>query len=792
MKKTLSAILTLVLLCTSAFASPVLMGTVDSAQEKGAVYTETAASLTEEANDILGQLIFHESFDTDNIRVSGDSATLAAGQSWNYISDKVSDITLGYSSFRFLRGDSGYNGKALLTRQTDGDNGYMWVRTDASAGTTYPGFVFQFRNSNNKSIVVKEGTYTLCMKVYSPEGNGITSAGIRARVTDGVDGYGYRSGSLIDPSTTWETYLPAEQGTWSYIWSTYTASESKPLSGFYVMNNGGNANGIADFRSFYIDDVSLYYIPSDKTATNTYTFSFVDGDKTTTLTAQENTKVALPALVSDKEFLGWSETENGEILSNTALICIGDKTLYAVWGNEYKTNPLIDIDFFANAPVNASNYTYGMEATLSNLSTGASTCDITHAVIEDSDGTMFRRFLAQKDGDLKFQFGGSVTHNSKQVPFDDTKGAIMRVRFNAPSDSEQPASKLTVKNIYSLMEGGYLDPAATAYIDTSIVGKWQYVYFDYSSISGKNGSMRRFDVFGLKKGWSLDVDYIHFILDSDVEYDVSTPEISFEKTSDGAVVKYTFDGELSLTSAEFDAIAGGHNFGASEKTTDEKGNTVYSYLTTLEKVSGKTLPNVIDGLSYESGKVSGIFLPNVDFESVNPTTVQLASIRTATPSGLRVMGFTADDTKSASDEIGFIIARADAVTNVNDLVFGANPKEGKANVNDKGIVYVFGSAYLKNSHDKIYALNSKDAGIDGDARYKDLEGYFFTAALVGITADKYDHNFICRPYIKSGSTYFYGKAITRNIREVAQNIANSGYKGLNESEIQYINSIIEA
>ena len=60
MKKTLSAILTLVLLCTSAFASPVLMGTVDSAQEKGAAYTETAASLTEEANDILGQLIFHE------------------------------------------------------------------------------------------------------------------------------------------------------------------------------------------------------------------------------------------------------------------------------------------------------------------------------------------------------------------------------------------------------------------------------------------------------------------------------------------------------------------------------------------------------------------------------------------------------------------------------------------------------------------------------------------------------------------------------------------------------------
>ena len=790
MKKVLLAILILALSITAA-AKPVQVSTVESVSENTAFSDSSSASLTEET-DILGELIFHENFDGETTRVSGDAIYSAVGKNWNYVSPDVTDSTFGYSTFRFLRGDSGFNGSALMTKIIDGDNGYMWVRTDASKTTTYPGFIFQFRNSNDKSVVVKEGTYTLCMKVYSPEGNDIASAGIRARVTDGVDGYGYRSGNLIDPSTTWETYLPAEQGTWSYIWSTYTASESKPLSGFYVMNNGGNAEGKADFRSFYIDDVSLYYIPSDKTATNSYTFSFVDGDKTTTLTAQENTKVALPALVSDKEFLGWSETENGDVLSNTALICIGDKTLYAVWGNELRTNPLIDIDFFADAPVNASNYTYGMEATLSNLSTGASTCDITHAVIKDSDGTMFRRFLAQKDGDLKFQFGGSVTHNSKQVPFDDTKGAIMRVRFNAPSDSEQPASKLTVKNIYSLTEGGYLDPAATAYIDTSIIGKWQYVYFDYSSISGKNGSMRRFDVFGLKKGWSLDVDYIHFILDSDVEYEVSIPEISLEKTSDGAVVKYTFDGELSLTSAEFDAIAGGHNFGASEKTTDEKGNTVYSYLTTLEKVSGKKLPNVIDGLSYESGKVSGIFLPNVDFESVNPTTVQLASIRTQSPGGLRVMGFSDLDTKSACDEIGFIIARADAVTNVNDLVFGANPKEGMANINDKGIVYVFGSAYLKNSHDKIYALNSKDAGIDGDARYKNLEGYFFTAALVGITPDKYDHNFICRPYIKSGNAYFYGEAITRNIREVAQNIANSGYKGLNESEIQYINSIIEA
>ena len=790
MKKLLATILALTLLCVTASALPVAVGVVNTADEIQSEGETVESSLLAENGVTAGQLIFHENFDSENTRVSGDAVYNAVGKTWNYVSPDVKDETFGYSNFRFLRGDSGYNGSALMTRVADDDDGYMWVRTDSSKSTTYPAFIFQFRDSNNKSIVVKEGTYTLCMKVYSPVGNGVNSNGIRARICDGVDAYGYRSGNITDPSASaWETYLPSEQGTWSYIWTTYTASESKPLSGFYVMNNGGNAEGKADFRSFYIDDVSLYYIPSDKTQTTSYTFTFVNGDVTTTKTAEENTKVTLPTLSSDREFLGWSEKENGTVILNTSLICIGDKTLYAVWGSELRTNPLINVEFSANAPVDAASYSYGMETTLRNFYANDV---VTHAIMDLGDGTKFRRLLALKDGDLTFQFSGSALHEAPYVNFDDTKGAIVRLRLSVPENAAQPTGNLTVRNLYSLKEGGYLDPAATSYIDTSIVGKWQYVYFDYSSISGKNGSLRRFDILGLKKDWEIDIDYIRFVLDEDVQYDVAVPEVSVEKNCDGVIVKYTFDGQTELTSTEFDEITAGNGFGTSAKITDENGNTVYVYYSTLAGISGKTLPSGIGGLKYEAGKIGGIYLPYVKLETVKPTTIQLASIRTQNPSGLRVMGFTKSDVKEASDEIGFIIARADGVSNVDDLVFGNSREEGKANVNEKGIVYVYGSSYLKSSHDRIYALNSKDAGIDGDNRYKNLEGYFFTAALVGIPQERYDDNFICRPYIKSGGQYFYGEAITKNIRQVAQGIADSGYIGLNEQQIESINAIIGA
>jgi len=384
--------------------------------------------------------------------------------------------------------------------------------------------------------------------------------------------------------------------------------------------------------------------------------------------------------------------------------------------------------------------------------------------------------------------GGKPRHET-----DDTKGAVVKLRLNVPTDSTQPSGNLTVKNIFSLKEGGFLDPAATAYIDTSVVGKWQYVYFDYSSISGKNGSMRRFDVFGLKDGWSIDVDYIHFILDDDVVYSVLTPQITVETKGENGYVKYTFDGECALSSTEFDAIAGGHGFGTSTKTADENGNSVYTYTTTLNNVSGTALPSVVKGVSVEAGKLSGIYLPYVRFNKIQPTTIQLASMRidpNGTYQGVRYMGYTTSDMKADAKEIGFIIAIADNVSDINDLRFGENPVEGQGNVNEAGIKYVYGSAYLKDSHDKIYANTSAEAGIDGDSRYTDMSGYFFTAVLVGITEDKYETKFVGRPYVKIGTEYFYGEPVTRNIKEVAKAVADGGYKGLDDAQKAYINNIL--
>ena len=277
-----------------------------------------------------------------------------------------------------------------------------------------------------------------------------------------------------------------------------------------------------------------------------------------------------------------------------------------------------------------------------------------------------------------------------------------------------------------------------------------------------------------------------------VEYNVSVPEISFEVSEGKANIKYTFTGECALSAEEFDAVAGGHGLGNSTKDTDENGNTVYTYITSISDASGKVLPATAAGVNEEIGKIQGVFLPYTTLKKVKPTTIQLASIRTTNPKGLRFMAFVDDELRASADEIGFMIARASTVANENDFVFGENPTEGKGNVNAAGVVYVYGTSYLKDSHEKLYANSANDAGVAADERYSELEGSFYTAALVGLDEDKYDDDLICRPYIKIGSEIFYGDTITRNIRQVANTIANGGYKGLDNDEIDYINSVINA
>ena len=62
--------------------------------------------------------------------------------------------------------------------------------------------------------------------------------------------------------------------------------------------------------------------------------------------------------------------------------------------------------------------------------------------------------------------------------------------------------------------------------------------------------------------------------------------------------------------------------------------------------------------------------------------------------------------------------------------------------------------------------------------------------LYDIPEASYKTELTMRPYLVSGGNIYYGNAITRSIYQVACDVRDNGYKGLNEAGRAYIDSII--
>lgn len=175
-------------------------------------------------------------------------------------------------------------------------------------------------------------------------------------------------------------------------------------------------------------------------------------------------------------------------------------------------------------------------------------------------------------------------------------------------------------------------------------------------------------------------------------------------------------------------------------------------LYTLETAGDKTLTAVI-----------------ADGTSLKPTSYDVASIRVADPMGIRFKASVTKVQKENADEYGYVVARKVALTTAG--------VESADFTLDTDVKKVTGAAYVKNSIDKIYAIEN--------------DNVFFTAVIYNIPESNYEDVLVIRPYIKSGDLVVYGDAVERSVYQVACAIKDGGYNGLDEHAKQKVDAIIE-
>lgn len=156
-----------------------------------------------------------------------------------------------------------------------------------------------------------------------------------------------------------------------------------------------------------------------------------------------------------------------------------------------------------------------------------------------------------------------------------------------------------------------------------------------------------------------------------------------------------------------------------------------------------------------------------------PLTSKEVSLRiSGSKSGMRYKAYVTKELREMASEYGFIIttkSRLDAKSlSASDFTMNC------------GITYVTGVAYKPSSN--------------VDIGYSKGNIYVFTGVMAGVPAGKEDWVLVGRPYIKitenGEENIYYGDPIQYSPYEVAKTIKGNGYQNLNETEKNYVDTII--
>ncbi|MBQ8758529.1 MAG: InlB B-repeat-containing protein, partial [Clostridia bacterium] len=169
----------------------------------------------------------------------------------------------------------------------------------------------------------------------------------------------------------------------------------------------------------------------------------------------------------------------------------------------------------------------------------------------------------------------------------------------------------------------------------------------------------------------------------------------------------------------------------------------------------------------------------------SPSSLDMVSLRTSLPQGIRIASFVSSSARENAVEYGYITARADSLSaaDYTDLTFTSDVNMIKT------------TAYEKGSKDVIYidARESTDAAkaVFGDKAF-DEYGVYFTGVYTGIpeTAAAYKTSLVSRPYVKVGDRYFYGKPMVNCVYDTAL-VLKAKYDAEGKAIPEYVTKVIE-
>lgn len=200
-------------------------------------------------------------------------------------------------------------------------------------------------------------------------------------------------------------------------------------------------------------------------------------------------------------------------------------------------------------------------------------------------------------------------------------------------------------------------------------------------------------------------------------------------------------------------------------TTSEK--TAYEFM--LEGITGtitgfKLVPTNID---------CTVTIDSIEFAGYNTRTLDVASIRTSEPQGMRFAGYVSTHTVDLfeADEYGFIVAADDCFVNgdYSELKFNES-NQSSARVGNSNYRYISAPAYVRNSEINVGELLTGKSAAELFTTLKSYtldDGYYFSAILTNIPASHYRDRIVARTYVKINGEYVYGEAVVRSIYEIA-------------------------
>ena len=264
--------------------------------------------------------------------------------------------------------------------------------------------------------------------------------------------------------------------------------------------------------------------------------------------------------------------------------------------------------------------------------------------------------------------------------------------------------------------------------------------------------------------------------------------IRFYRTGDKTVTYYTNDDTDSVFRTDSQAAVGtGYLL-----TGDAPTRNGYIFLGWGTEPDAVTPVTSIDITKTSENALYAIW------KSVEPTTLNLVSVRATGKAGLRFAALMELDVRSSAgvEEYGFLITRESLLTAkgcvADDLKFGSKaPNDNGTGYTDEGVIYVSGANYRALTGEEcIYDLNGTKlptGTVDKD------KNFGFTAVLTDIpTTEAYVNEvFVARPYIKINGSYYYGATHQTSLYQAAASIrASSSYESMTTEEKAYIDTIL--